>query len=431
MADVFVVGTSHAVASASVRERLHVPLDEVHAALAPLLQDGGGLLEAVPLSTCARLEIYGIAADASAVVDRLVGLLAERVSVAACDMKDHVYVLRGPAAVLHLFRVAAGLDSVVHGEAQILGQVRDAAHHPLAVDRKGPILHRLFELSLAAGKRVRTETEIGRGGASLAAAAIEMVRSEIGSLEGVSALVLGAGDTGSLVARLLRKAGVRRLVVANRTVDTARRVAEGLGGEGVGLDDLGAHIAEADLVVGAATAGELLVTPSTLAAAGGSVHRSRHFLDLAHPRNFDPALADVPGVRLHDLDRVFARVEAVQATRVEQIARAEAIVREQAEGFEGWVRSRRSVALVRAVREHVLAVAQAEAEQFAQGRVDAERERLARFARSLARTLLHPATVTLREIDPASPEGRLLLESAPTLFGLAGAQKGDLEPPGA
>ena len=429
MADVFVVGTSHAVASASVRERLHVPLDEVHAALAPLLEDGGGLQEVVPLSTCARLEIYGIAADPSLAADRLLCLLAERVSVDASDMKDHVYVLRGPAAVRHLFRVAAGLDSVVHGEAQILGQVRDAAHHPLAVARKGPTLHRLFELALAAGKRVRSETDIGRGGASLAAAAIQMVRSEIGSLDGVSALVLGAGDTGSLVARLLRKAGVRRLVIANRTVDTARRVAEGLGGEGVGLDDLGAHVAEADLVVGAVTGGEFLVTPSSLDQDAGHPHRTRHFLDLAHPRNFDPALADVPGVRLHDLDRVFARVEAVQATRVEQLARAEAIVREQAEGFEGWVRSRRSVALVRAVREHVLAVAQAEAEQFSQGRADVERERIQRFARSLARTLLHPATVTLRQVDPASPEGRLLLECAPSLFGVDVAKKGDPESP--
>ncbi len=429
MPEVFVLGTSHAVAPASVRERLHVPLDDVHAALAPLLEDGGGLLEAVPLSTCARLEIYAIAVDASVAAQRVLGILAERVGASERDMHDHVYVLRGPTAARHLFRVAAGLDSVVHGEAQILGQVRDAAHHPLAVARKGPVLHRLFELSLAAGKRVRTETGIGRGHASVAAAAIEMVRREIGSLEGLSALVLGAGDTGSLAARLLAKAGVRRLVIANRTVDTARKIAEALGGEGVGLDDLTARVLDADLVVGAATASEPLVTPSMLAAAPVRPHRSRHFLDLAHPRNFDPALAEVSGVRLHDLDRVFARVEAVRATRVGELARAEAMVREQADRFESWVRSRRSVALVRAVREHVLAVASTEAEEFAQGRPDAEKERFQRFARSLARTLLHPATVTLRQVDPASPEGRVLLECAPTLFGVDKTSEDDPDAP--
>lgn len=431
--EVFVLGTSHAVAPSAVRERLHLDVEDIYAALEPLVSDGPVLREAVALSTCARLELYGVAEDAERASRLLLAGFARRVGMSRHELAEHVYLLRGATATRHLFRVAAGLDSVVHGEAQILGQVRGAALHPRAGATKGPVLHRLFDMALATGKKVRSETDIGRGAASLASAALATVAREMGPLDRVSALVLGAGDTGSLVARLLRKSGVRRLVVANRTPETARTVAAALGGEGVGLDELEAHVARADLVVGAVTAGELLVTVDTLSRAGRESvvsngggpesRRTLYLLDLAHPRNFDRALADVPGVRLFDLDHVFERVETARAARARQIPRAEAIVREQAQRFGRWLRSRRSVDVVRAVRERVLEVARVEAERFGQGRSEAEKEQMRLLARSLARTLLHPTSVALSRADPASPEGRALLESAPALFGV------DPEPP--
>ena len=417
--ELFVVGTSQSVAPTRVRERMHVDLDEVYAALGALLTERGVVEEAVPLATCGRLELYCVASEPERALKVLVRLLARRTGLPSGELRSHIYALKGPTAVRHLFRVASGLDSVVHGEAQILGQVRQAAHHPLAMTSKGPVLHRMFEMALATGKKVRTETDIGRGAASLASASLRMVEREMGSLGTATALVIGAGETGALMARLLRKAGIGRLIVANRTEETAREVASPLGGEGVGLDRIPELLQEADLIVGAVTAGEWLVTAEMMrAAAPMPEHRVVRFLDLAHPRNFDPGLANVPDVRLFDLDHVFERVDAARAARAAQVPRAEAIVREQAEVYGRWLRSRRSVEVLKAVREQVLALARTEAERFGQGRSDEEKEQMRLLARSLARTLLHQPTLALRDADPESPEGRFMLEAAPALFGV-------------
>lgn len=417
--EIFVIGTSQSVASAAMREQIYVDLEELYETLGELLTARGLFDEAVPLATCGRLELYCVASDPERAVKVLVRMMERRTGVGRDALRDHVYALRGDKAVRHLFRVASGLDSVVHGEAQILGQVREAARDRRAVMTKGPILHRLFEMALATGKKVRTETEIGRGAASLAGAALGMVQREMTSLASSTALVIGAGDTGVLVARLLAKAGIGKLIVANRTLSTAESAAGPLGADVIGLDQLADGIARADLVVGAVTADDFVVTVETMSRLNGTGNdRSRYFLDLAHPRNFEPALAEFPGVELFDLDHVFERVEAAKASRAAQVPRAEAIVVAQAEHFRGWLRSRQGVDVLRAVRAHVLDVAQEEAERFARGRTDEEREQIRRFARSMARTLLHQPTVVLRDADPGSPSGRSILEAAPALFGV-------------
>lgn len=416
---IFVIGTSQSVASAAMREQMYVDLQEVYDTLGDLLTRRRLLDEAVPLATCGRLELYCVASDPDRAVKMLVRMMERRSGVGRDALREHVYALRGSTAVRHLLRVASGLDSVVHGEAQILGQVRDAVRDGRAVTTKGPVLHRLFETALATGKKVRTETEIGRGAASLAGAALRMVQREMKSLESSTALVIGVGDTGSLVARLLSKAGVDRLVLANRTLETAEAAAGPLGAEVIALDDLAEGVARADLVVGAVTADDYVVKPETLSGTNGRPGgRPRYFLDLAHPRNFDPRLAELADVELFDLDHVFERVEAAKASRAAQVPRAEAIVNDQAEHFGTWLRSRQGVHVLRAVREHVLDVAQEEARRFARGRSEEEAEELRRFARSVARTLLHQPTVALREADPASPGGRSILEAAPALFGV-------------
>jgi len=416
---IFVIGTSQSVASAAMREQMYVDLEEIYETLGELLTTRGLFDEAVPLATCGRLELYCVASDPDRAVKLLVRMMERRTGIGRDGLREHVYSLRGPTAVRHLLRVASGLDSVVHGEAQILGQVREAARDRRAVMTKGPVLHRLFETALATGKKVRTETDIGRGAASLAGAALQMVRRDMKSLEASTALVVGTGDTGSLVARLLSKTGVGRLLLANRTLETARGMADSLGADVLGLDELGAGIAQADLVVGAVTADDHLVRPDDLVELGErDGGEPRYFLDLAHPRNFDPAIADLSGVELFDLDHVFERVEAAKASRAAQVPRAEAIVVDQAEHFSRWLRSRQGVDVLKAVRAHVLDVAREEAQRFARGRSEEEQEEIRRFARAMARTLLHQPTVALRDADPRSPAGRSILEAAPALFGV-------------
>jgi len=245
-----------------------------------------------------------------------------------------------------------------------------------------------------------------------------MIRQEIGALEHASVLVLGAGDTGALMARLLAKAGVRRLVLANRSVGRARRVAEELGVESCALDEVPAHLSHVDVVVVAAASEGYLVTPETLGGRGPGAG-PRCFVDLAHPRSVDPAIAELEGVTVLDLEDVFGRVEASRLARAAQVPLAEALVEEEVESYTGWLRLRENAGVVRALRSHVLERALGEAERYA-GRVPEEqREHLRRLARSIARSILHRPTVALRDADPASEEGRSLLRHGPALFGLA------------
>lgn len=416
--EVFVLGSSQSVASAEERAHLHLDVEEMYDALGMLIARGF-LDEAVPLATCGRVEVYGVSQRPERALRVLRQLLARRIGVPSTHLEAHSYVHRNVDAAVHLFRVAAGLDSVVYGEAQIIGQVRDALEHPRTRDTAGTLLHRLFQHALGAGKRVRTETAVGRGAVSLAGASLALLQQELGSLEALSAVVLGAGDTGVLMARLLRKEGLTRLTVANRTLSKAERVAAELGGEATGLDDLPALVRDADIVVGTVAERDDLLTAAILRdVLAEAPERQRWFLDLAHPRNFHPDLAELPGAHIMDLDAVFEGVEAARQARAAETPRAEAMVREDADVFMKWLRTRQSAAVLTAVREHVLQIAREEAERYARGRSPEERERLLRLARSLARSMLHCPTLVLREADPDDDEGRRLLETATSLFGL-------------
>lgn len=412
----FVLGTSHAVASAGVRERMHVDLDEAYAALERIMEMPGLVDEAVPLSTCGRFEVYAVTTRPARLLRVLKRLLAGRTGMDAAELARHSFVHRGEDAARHLFRVAAGLDSVIYGEAQILGQVRGAMAHPRSEGTAGILLRRLFQSAVTAGRRVRSETAIGRGSASVAGAALCLLEAEMGPLHDRKAVVLGAGRTGALMARLLHKAGVGRLSIVNRTRSTAETVAAELGAEAHGLDAVAALVRDADVVVGTVAGRQDLVTPDVLDGDAGV--KRRHLLDLAHPRNFDPHLAHVPGVRLVDLDHVFGAVEEARRARTTEVPRAEAIVDAEVENFLMWIRARHSAPVLRAVREQVLALAQQEAERQARGLPPEQKEELARFARSLARTILHGPTVALREADASTSEGRWLLRAAPSLFGV-------------
>ncbi|MEM7416834.1 MAG: glutamyl-tRNA reductase [Gemmatimonadota bacterium] len=413
---IFVVGTSHSVASAEAREQLHVETEEILTALRPVLTAEGLIEEAVPLATCGRLEVYGVSSRPERAARFLTRLASRRPGAVEQDVVGKTFRLHGADAVEHLFRVASGLDSVVHGEAQILGQVKDAAHDPLGSAAKGTFLHRLFDAALATGKRVRSETEIGRGAASLASAGLALLRQDMGSLDDTPTMVIGAGETGALVARLLAKAGVPRIIVANRTLSTAKRVAEPLGAEAIDLESVPARLPEVGLVIGAAGHAHHLLGPTHLREPRT---RPLWLLDLAHPRNFDTKLAEIDDVHVVDLDEVAQRVEAARSARLAHLPKAEEIVRDAVAEYQSWLRSRPGVTVLRSVRETVLTRAEREAHRLSKGRPEEDREALRLLARSLARTLLHEPTVALRAADPGTPEGRKVLETAPTLFGVS------------
>lgn len=326
--ELFCLGLSHHTAAVSLRERFAVPEPETAAVLADL-RAKARCAEAVLLSTCNRVEIYG-AADG-----------AERAMSAAADLlRGHAgqdapfYRLTGRTAVRHLLRVAAGLDSMVLGETEILGQVKDAYAGAFGAGRTGACLNHLFQQTFRVAKRVRTETSIGRGSVSVGSAAARLAASVLGDLSACRALLLGAGEAGECVARSLRVRGLKELLVCNRTAARGEALAAALGGQPVAFVHWRDHLATADIVIASAAAPARLLSAGELAPVlPVREGRPLFLLDLAVPRDFDPAIRHLPGAVLHDVDALEAVARGGESLRAAELARAEALVAEEAEAF--------------------------------------------------------------------------------------------------
>src|SRR5467141_1359643 len=326
-----VVGVNHRTAPLDVRERFaHAP-HEVSASLARVLSAGaeGGVL----LSTCNRTEFY-LSAAREAAPAAVAALLADRLGTGQ-PADGYTYTRRDRAAVRHLYRVSAGLDSMILGESQIQGQVRDAWE--LSRAQAGPVLHRLFQTALSVGARVRSETALGTGAASAPSAAVALAGKIFGLLAGRTALILGAGDIAELAASCLASEGVRVTLVANRTYERAQAIAEQLGGAALTLDEAWDHFASADIVLSSTAAPHAVVTWERVAPAIGRRRgRPLCILDLAVPRDVEPAVGQLENVFLYDIDDLQAVAAHAAAERHREIPAAERIVSDEVERFWAW-----------------------------------------------------------------------------------------------
>lgn len=411
------VGVNHRTAPLDVRERFaHAP-HEVPPALARLREAGadGGVL----LSTCNRTEFY-ITGTPGDLPDAAWRQLTERLGDGRVA-SDFGYLRRDRDAVQHLYRVAAGLDSMVLGESQIQGQVRDAWE--LAREVAGPVLHRLFQSALRVGARVRTETAIGAGQASVASAGVTVASKIFGDLAGRTALILGAGDMAEVAAACLGDAGVRVTLVANRTYDRAREIAERLGADALTLDEAWPRFAEVDVVLSSTAAPRAIVTWDRVAAAvarrGG---RPLCVLDLGVPRDVEPAVGQLEHVFLYNMDDLDAVAAQAAVRRRGEIPKAEGIVDAEVETFWAWHDARTVVPVLTAFRARFDAMRQAELAAALQRLPDLtpeEREHVEYLTRALMNKFLHEPTVALREAA-ASGRGYALLDGLRRLFRLDG-----------
>jgi glutamyl-tRNA reductase len=390
------VGLSHHVAPVELRERVTLDLDRA-ARLAASLGD------AVCLSTCNRTELYLAAvspADAVAALEQLAGQ----------PLADVLYVLAEEAAAQHLFRVAAGLDSLVPGEGEILGQVRDAYE---AVS-PGPLLDRVFRQALAVGKRVRTETAIGESPASVSSAAAALAAQVFGDLEGRRVLLIGAGRIGELAAANLSSRGATIAYVANRSVEHARSVAQRFAAEAVSLDDVAAHLDDVDVVVSSTSAPELVLRAGDVPARR---RRPLFFIDIAVPRDLDGAIARLDGCFLYDIDDLEAVVSETLAGRRAEAERAEQLVGEEAEKFRSWRASLDVVPAIASLRARAEEIRSAELAKV-NGRVsDDERRTLESVTAQILNKLLHLPTVRMKEAA-VSADGAAYADAVRHLFGL-------------
>jgi len=396
MSSLSLVGLSHHVAPVELRERVSLDL----AAAAELARSLG---DAVCLSTCNRTELYLAGGD----VDRAAEALAE---MAGDPLDGVLYRLHDDAAALHLFRVAAGLDSLVPGEAEILGQVRDAYESV----QTGPLLGRVFRQALAVGKRVRSETSIGESPASVSSAAAALAVQVFGDLDGRRVLLIGAGRIGELTAASLVSRGAEIAFVANRSVDAARSLARRFGGAEVALDDLPTALAEADVVVSATAAADVV-----LHAGDVPVRRRRplFFIDIAVPRDLDPAIQELDGCFLYDIDDLEAVVAETLAGRRVEAARAEHLVAEEAERFHTWRASLEVVPAITSLRAHAERIRERELAKV-EGRVsERERRTLESVTQQILNKLLHLPTVRMKEAA-AGADGASYADVVRHLFGL-------------
>jgi glutamyl-tRNA reductase len=401
------VGVSHRTAKLAVRERL--ALDGAGAErLSAALVDGGAADEAMALSTCNRMEVYVAAADPDAAQGAVLRVLARRAGVAPAALREHAYVLRDAEAARHLFAVAGGLDSMVLGETQILGQLR-RAH---AAGTSGPLLDRLVRDGLAAARRIREQTAVGRAGVSVSSAAVELARAALGDLEGRRVLVVGAGKSGELTAQVLADRGVDVVIASRRHADEPCPAGR------VSLQALAGELERADVVLTATAAPHPIITRDELALAmERRSGRPLLVIDLAVPRDVEPAARSLAGLTLLDMDDVQRRVEGNLAARRAEAGRAEALAAAEADRFERWRAALGATETVAELRRGAGTIVDDLLRENAlrwEGMTVADRARVEALARAVATRVLDAPTRRLRATgdDPAA------LEAARALFGL-------------
>lgn len=413
--DLHQVGVDAHVAPLEVRERLAVPLERA-AALAHAVREAVGATEALVLSTCNRTEVVVAAAAPDAAARVLRALLAAVPGAPAPDLS--CYAQRtGEAAARHVFRLAAGLESSILGETEIQGQLRDAHAACAAAGASGPLLDRLVRGAVHAGKRARTETAISSGGLSHGSAAAQVARRVFGGLDDREVLVVGAGHVATQAARALAELGRARFRIANRTASRAAELAALLAGaDVVDPGHVAARLAEAHVVVLAADA-----APLTAAEVERAVHRRRDpllVLDLCVPRQAEPAVGELPGVFLYDLESLEALVATALAGRREAVPRAEAIVDEEFARFRDWMKAQGALPAIRSLHEWAEEVRRAELAHLPPGLAPDVEQALDELTRRLVRRLLGRPAARVAEgargADPRLPTA----EHLRSLFGL-------------
>jgi glutamyl-tRNA reductase len=431
-----VVGVSHRTAPIEVRERFAFGRHELPGALIAAGEARAG--EAVLLSTCNRTELYLSLPEDGATVEAAQAILGARIGSTAAGAARWMYVHRDRRAVDHLFRVTAGLDSMILGEPQIQGQVKDAyaAAREVAGPRGplvGPAMNRLFQTAFSVGGRVRSETGLGRGAASVSSAAVELAKKIFGSLKGRRALVLGAGEMSETTLECLHAEGVRTAIVANRTFDRARELAEKWGGDAVRLDDFAAALPQVDIVICSTAAPHPVLTRDRLRRAlpNGPSH-PLCIIDIAIPRDVEPAVGDEPNVFLYNIDDLTQIVDDNLDRRRAQLPAAETILADEVEAFWQWYASLAVVPTIRALREHGERLRQAELERALRHLAhlpEQDREAVEALTRALTNKLLHAPTVRLRDAA-GNGRGTAVLDTARYLFELdphAGERAEDAE----
>ncbi len=418
---ILVVGVNHRSGPLALLERMTVPAEDLGKAVAGLARRDN-VREALVLSTCNRTEVYVVAERFHGAYGDVREFLCELGDLSVDELTPHLYSQHDDAAATHLFEVAAGLDSAVLGESEILGQVRSAWEVAQGEGAARSTLNLLVRSAIQAGKRARTETAIGRGTASVSHAAVEMLGDIVGDLAGRRVLVVGAGAMGDGVAVALGKAGLAEVVVTNRSEARAESLAARVGATAVGFEQLAPAVADADVVIAGTGAGTPVLTEEIVSEAMESrvSDRPLHIVDIAVPRDVEPAVGELASVTVLDLDDLRDWADHGLATRAGEAERVRGIVREEVENFVVESTARQAAPLVASMRAAAEEIRSAETERFAtrlSALGDRERAAVDALTKAIVSKLLHEPSVRLKT-QAGSPQGERNAAAVRELFDL-------------
>jgi glutamyl-tRNA reductase len=420
MSELLAIGVSHKTAPVEVRERLALP----EARAAEFLRDlrgSGDVREAVAISTCNRTELYLVVADPVEAESTVLAMLSSQAGIRPTALAPAIYSHRNCDAARHLYRVTAGLDSMIVGENEVQGQVKRAYEAALAQEMTGPLTNRLFTAALEAGKRVRTETGIGERALTLPAVAVALARELLGALSGREVVIVGTGETSELTARALANSGVRTVFVASRRRDRAISLARRYHGRSVSFDELPQALERADIVVAATASPHLLLGSGEVnEVMEGRRGRPVLLIDLAVPRDIDSACAEITGVSLYDIDDLQAVIDRNRRVRQAEARTAEGIVEEEIQHFATWLGSLEvlpTLAALRARANEIAAQVVKENEGKWESASPRDLDRVQALTKALVNRLLHEPTVRMKDARDDRIHTRMALVRE--LFGLS------------
>jgi glutamyl-tRNA reductase len=422
--EIVIVGLSHRSAPIEVRESVAFENSYVRAALARL-RDYPSVHEGVILSTCNRVEVVAAADDSQAAFSDITEFLGDQKAHRnSLSLGDHVYTYRGAEAVRHLFRVAASLDSMVVGEPQILGQLKQYYDIAQQAGTVGAILHRLFHRSFSVAKRVRTETGIGSGAVSVSSVAVDLAKRIFDRFDDKTVLVIGAGKIGDLMARHLLSQGIRSLMVTNRTFERAVLLAEKIQGSPIRFEDFPRYLKMADLVIGCTGAAEVVVDAVTVEKVlRERKQKAMFFIDIGDRRNFDPKINDLDNVYLYNIDDLKSVAEENLLERAHEAEKAEAIVRDEVQSFVRWMDSLDRVPTITALRQRFEEIRRREIEKSLGGSLrdlsEQQRAALEDMTNAMINKLLHsPISRLKRNSQDDDEDSTLYVAALKRLFDL-------------
>jgi glutamyl-tRNA reductase len=416
------VGINHRTAPVEVREQLDIPEGQQPEAMTSLVSIPG-IGGVTIISTCNRVETY-LSSETEDIVDAVVEWIAARAKLSRAEIEKHLYVLRHSDVVQHLFRVASGLDSMIVGEPQIGGQVRKSFLTAQSAGTLDPLLLQLFEQTLRVAKRVRSETGIGEHAVSVPFAAVELAKKIFGELEDLEVLLVGAGEIGELTAEHLSSFGPRAVFVANRAFERAEELARRFNGEAIRFDELAAHLESCDIVIASTGAPHYVVTAEQVRVALASRKRRSLFLiDLAVPRNIDPAIAGIKGAYLYNIDDLQDVAAANMEKRLKKTQQAEEIIGREVDGFRKRLANQDAVPTILELQSRLEAIRATELEKCLRklGPITTEqRAAVEMLSSQIINKIAHYPIVQLKESgQEQAHERETIRQTIRKIFGLA------------